>query len=240
MRCKNCGAENDDSRYICEVCGSPLYDEDQLTQQPADPAQPTDAAPGGAPAPAPRPNPEEEKKLQQKNKQSMIIIIVLCVVLIAVIVGVIIAVASGNHDKDATTLPDTSAAAAVSDDQDYTYNSYTTEKPTETTTEEPTETTTKKVTTTKKQTTTTQSSSVRVSVRTQGGGSVTGGGQYEEGDSVTLTATPRDGYDFDGWYQNGELQSTDPSYSFTVGDKSMTITAKFIETSPEVMPGGTD
>ncbi len=23
MRCKNCGAENDDSRYICEVCGSP-------------------------------------------------------------------------------------------------------------------------------------------------------------------------------------------------------------------------
>ena len=27
MRCKNCGADNDDNRYICEVCGSPLYDE---------------------------------------------------------------------------------------------------------------------------------------------------------------------------------------------------------------------
>ena len=30
MRCKNCGADNDDNRYICEVCGSPLYDEDDF------------------------------------------------------------------------------------------------------------------------------------------------------------------------------------------------------------------
>ena len=74
MRCKNCGAENDDSRYICEVCGSPLYDENELSAQ-AD-QQPAGATPDGAPAPAPRPNPEEDKKLQQKNKQSMIIIIV--------------------------------------------------------------------------------------------------------------------------------------------------------------------
>ena len=193
MRCKNCGAENDDSRYICEVCGSPLYDENELSAQ-AD-QQPAGATPDGAPAPAPRPNPEEDKKLQQKNKQSMIIIIVLCVVLIAVVVGIIIAVASGHHDKETTT---------------------------------------------KKQTTTTQDSSVRVNVRTQGGGSVTGSGKYEEGDNVTLTATPRDGYDFDGWYMNGELQSTDSTYSFTVGSKDMTISAKFVETAPEVMPGGTD
>lgn len=34
MRCKNCGADNDDNRYICEVCGSPLYDEDDLTMPP--------------------------------------------------------------------------------------------------------------------------------------------------------------------------------------------------------------
>ena len=61
---------------------------------------------------------------------------------------------------------------------------------------------------------------MRVNVRTQGGGSVTGSGKYEEGDNVTLTATPRDGYDFDGW--------------------DMTISAKFVETAPEVMPGGTD
>ena len=30
MRCKNCGADNDDNRYICEVCGSPLYDESEM------------------------------------------------------------------------------------------------------------------------------------------------------------------------------------------------------------------
>ena len=30
MRCKNCGADNDDNRYICEVCGSPLYDENDF------------------------------------------------------------------------------------------------------------------------------------------------------------------------------------------------------------------
>ena len=30
MRCKNCGTENDDNRYICENCGSPLYDEDNI------------------------------------------------------------------------------------------------------------------------------------------------------------------------------------------------------------------
>ena len=28
MRCKNCGSENDDNLYICQNCGSPLYDED--------------------------------------------------------------------------------------------------------------------------------------------------------------------------------------------------------------------
>lgn len=238
MRCKNCGAENDDSRYICEVCGSPLYDENELSAQ-AD-QQPAGTTPDGAPAPAPRPNPEEEKKLQQKNKQSMIIIIVLCVVLIAVVVGIIIAVASGNHDKETTTVPDTSVSVPVSDDEDYTNNNYATEKPAEATTEKPTESTTKKETTTKKQTTTTQDSSVRVNVRTQGGGSVTGSGKYEEGDNVTLTATPRDGYDFDGWYMNDELQSTDSTYSFTVGSKDMTISAKFVETAPEVMPGGAD
>lgn len=33
MRCKNCGTYNDDNRYICETCGSPLYDEDEIQAQ---------------------------------------------------------------------------------------------------------------------------------------------------------------------------------------------------------------
>ena len=36
MRCKNCRFENDDDRFICENCGSPLYDEDEKIT----PAQP--------------------------------------------------------------------------------------------------------------------------------------------------------------------------------------------------------
>mgnify|MGYP000337928203 CR=1 FL=1 len=36
MRCKNCGADNDDNRYICEVCGSPLYDEDDFDNAASD------------------------------------------------------------------------------------------------------------------------------------------------------------------------------------------------------------
>lgn len=239
MRCKNCGAENDDKRYICEVCGSPLYDENQLTQE-QQPAAPAANAPanGDAPATPPR-DPEADKQLQQKNKQSMIIIIVLCVVLIAVVTGIIIAVASGNKKEETTTRPDTTVAS-VTQEPTSAYNSFTeapTQAPTETTTKK--ETTTKTETTTKKETTT-KDNSVQVNIRTQGRGSVTGAGKYESGDNVTLTATPRNGYDFEGWYQNGELQSSEYSYSFTVGDNDMTITAKFIEAEPEMVPGDQD
>jgi len=30
MRCKNCGFENEDNRYICQNCGSPLFDEEEI------------------------------------------------------------------------------------------------------------------------------------------------------------------------------------------------------------------
>lgn len=48
------------------------------------------------------------------------------------------------------------------------------------------------------------------------GGIVTGGGQYEHGQTCTLTATPRNGYTFLRWYKNGVVVSTDPTYTFTV------------------------
>ena len=47
-------------------------------------------------------------------------------------------------------------------------------------------------------------------------GTVTGGGTYEEGSTCTLTATPDDGYAFVNWTKDGEVVSTESTYSFTV------------------------
>lgn len=55
-----------------------------------------------------------------------------------------------------------------------------------------------------------------------GGGTVTGAGQYQEGASVTLTATPADGYQFMGWQEDGQTVSTDNPYTFTAaGDRAL-------------------
>lgn len=48
------------------------------------------------------------------------------------------------------------------------------------------------------------------------GGTVTGGAIYNEGTSVTLTATPATGYHFVNWTKNGTVVTTNTSYSFTV------------------------
>ncbi|HEY5555521.1 InlB B-repeat-containing protein, partial [Acetobacterium sp.] len=47
------------------------------------------------------------------------------------------------------------------------------------------------------------------------GGTVTGGGFFSDGDSVTLTAAANDGYQFDGWFVNGVSASTDASWTFS-------------------------
>ena len=47
------------------------------------------------------------------------------------------------------------------------------------------------------------------------GGTVTGGAIYDEGTSVTLTATPATGYHFVNWTLNGNEVSTNASYTFT-------------------------
>lgn len=47
-------------------------------------------------------------------------------------------------------------------------------------------------------------------------GTVAGGGTYEEGSTCTLTATPAEGYAFVNWTKDGEVVSTESTYSFTV------------------------
>ena len=52
------------------------------------------------------------------------------------------------------------------------------------------------------------------------GGTVTGGGTYQQGQSCTLTATPATGYTFINWTKNGQQVSTNASYTFTVTESA--------------------
>lgn len=65
------------------------------------------------------------------------------------------------------------------------------------------------------------------------GGEVTGGGIYDEGDGVTLTATPNEGYTFTNWTLNGEEVSTEASIDITVYEDAEYI-ANFESTSTEL------
>jgi len=58
------------------------------------------------------------------------------------------------------------------------------------------------------------------------GGTTTGGGVYNYGASVTVTAVPAPGYLFVNWSEDGSAVSTNPSYSFTVS-RSRSLLANF-------------
>ena len=64
---------------------------------------------------------------------------------------------------------------------------------------------------------------ITVAIDPAGSGTVAGAGQYQEGDTATITAEPADGYKFTGWQENGQQVSTGKSYSFAVtGDRTFT------------------
>lgn len=68
---------------------------------------------------------------------------------------------------------------------------------------------------------------VAVSASPSAGGTVSGGGQYTSGTSITVRATPRSGYGFTGWFSTtGVLQSNSNAYSFSV-TRDTTLTAQF-------------
>ncbi len=58
-------------------------------------------------------------------------------------------------------------------------------------------------------------------------GSVSGGGIYSYGESVTLQATTNEGYNFLGWYDGDTLVSETATYTFTLGDEPVTLMAKW-------------
>ena len=62
-------------------------------------------------------------------------------------------------------------------------------------------------------------------------GTVSGGGSFEGGETCIVTATPNEGYFFESWTENGEVVSTDATYSFIVtGDRN--LVANFAASAP--------
>ena len=61
-----------------------------------------------------------------------------------------------------------------------------------------------------------QTYTITVSANPNEGGSVTGGGTYDQGTSCTVSATANTGYTFTNWTENGNVVSTDASYTFNV------------------------
>ena len=55
------------------------------------------------------------------------------------------------------------------------------------------------------------------------GGTVTGTGGYNYGESCTLSATANTGYEFQRWTKNGTVVSQDPSYTFIVTESAAYI-----------------
>lgn len=70
-----------------------------------------------------------------------------------------------------------------------------------------------------------------VTLKAGTGGSVDGDGSYDYRESVTVTASPKSGYTFEGWYdEDDERVSTNRSYTFRI-TRSRTLTARFTKGS---------
>ena len=57
---------------------------------------------------------------------------------------------------------------------------------------------------------------INVSANPSNGGTVTGGGTYEQGQQCTVSAEANEGYTFINWTENGNVVSTQANYTFTV------------------------
>lgn len=215
MRCKNCGSENEENLYICQNCGSPLYDEEPIEEASEEMGN-TKIVPVVAPpsTPAQKPsspnlgngsnrNDDEEKK---KKTQITVIIIVLALVLV-IVVGVLIGVLV--HSKNANDATESTSSTDVSSTVVSTTEKRTTTTKAPTTTEAPT-------TTTEPPTTTTEAMKYMVEVSCTNGGTVNGRGMYLPNEDCTVTAVADAGFEFDGWYINGKRVSSSPNYKFKV------------------------
>jgi len=73
---------------------------------------------------------------------------------------------------------------------------------------------------------------ITVNANPAAGGSVSGGGRFEKGTSVTVVATASSSYRFAGWFENGAQVSAALSYTFTASvDRA--LTASFVYTGSD-------
>ena len=89
-----------------------------------------------------------------------------------------------------------------------------------------------------------QNYTVSVSANPTNGGTVSGGGTYQQGQSCTVTATPATGFTFLRWTENGSQVSTNASYTFNVtGNRSLvanfTVQSYTITAAANPTDGGT-
>ena len=218
MRCKNCGFENEAERYICQNCGSPLYDEDEDIE----------AQQNGYSEGAPEDGETDSEADKKNTRNSIIIIAVLAVLLIAMVTGIIIAASHGGkapeQPSDSTSTTESTEAPTSATTQPTTKKQTTTEPTTKPTTEPVTEATTEPTT----KETEPPIAEYTVAVDIDGYGSVTGDGTYKSGEKATLTATPDENMQFVGWYDNAtrELVASGMNYTVTV-QKNLSLTARF-------------
>lgn len=71
-----------------------------------------------------------------------------------------------------------------------------------------------------------QNYTITVSANPTNGGTVSGGGTYQQGQSCTVTATSNTGYTFSNWTENGNVVSTQANYTFNVNG-NRTLVANF-------------
>lgn len=211
MRCKNCGYENDDKLYICENCGSPLYDEEDIPQEDDGATIMFSAIDDKGEKPignATDNSINDDNEDDKKKKQTTITIIVLAIVLLSIIIGIIVGAVSRSNKNEPTT-------AEITTQQ-------TTEEQAE-----PTSPTTAPTTTTTTTEPSTEAQKLIVTLTCNTGGKVEGDGEYMLGDNATLIARPDDGYEFAGWYNGNTKVSSSAKYKFTVTE-SIKLKAVFV------------
>ena len=79
--------------------------------------------------------------------------------------------------------------------------------------------------------------SYTVSATSSGNGSVSGGGTYNSGETVSLSATPNEGYVFVNWIENGVEVSTSNPYTFTCTE-NRTIVGNFAANPLKITTNG--